>query len=670
MGIEKFYYAIRGKLNEQNSLKQPILLEHKLPTIKYLYIDFNAIIHTISSNVIFNLNTQLATKIIDEISNVTLQQWHQETENTLNDIIINAIITDIINTITIATNTKQIYIAFDGIPEMSKCVEQKRRKLMGYFIRTTEQKITEKINTNDTNENLYNKLKFSFNKNDISAYSTFMINLYNTMKKIITNKNVSISGTDEYGEGEKKIMYTLLNNDDIESNDDILIMSPDADMILLGCVAMYKFSQKNKIPNIFINNIEIINIKDISNLISERVNLNSIKHPMEILKDFIFMFTFFGNDFLPKILTLSDVDKNITLLIDIYKNIIKNSNDTFVIYQNNKHIINFELFYILLEKLLESEQLRYNNYMIKKKIEIVGQFKLSLYDCSKYIAENPYYFCLLNREIPNIYINKANFINKINTDKKLSSLENIKIFIEKYVIINNKDKQNLNKQDLIAFKYKKSIWKFILNDYYDTNIEIPIIGNLVQDYLIGLSFVTTWYFDRMMNSDSLNFLSTWFYPYKNAPHISDIFRYLTKSDKLLLMNAIIIAENDFKIATKDYFQISEYKQYVDVHKIESDNINIFIDKIIDYLIGNKIDYFGGNYEYILKTHKNFLPNLPNLPKLTIDCKHISYLDKCHTYIIPEQYNNFINKIRNRQQGGNTIYLHKYMKYIKKLSALV
>ena len=118
MGIEKFFNTFRLKYNKDNLIydtKYP----YKKINSKFLFFDFNSIVHNISQRLIEQIN-------LNEKKNYTLEE--------LNKLIISHVIHDlkfIINNNFKSNELKLIYIAIDGTPSKAKIVEQRKRRYIG-----------------------------------------------------------------------------------------------------------------------------------------------------------------------------------------------------------------------------------------------------------------------------------------------------------------------------------------------------------------------------------------------------------------------------------------------------------------------------------------------------------------------------------------------------------
>jgi 5'-3' exonuclease len=679
MGIEQFYFAIKRKLEDSGeNLHGGKTLEQELKDATYIYIDFNAVIHRISEQVVYNKNTELVELINNNNDYKDKIKFINKTKSNIDNIIIEEIIKELNDIISKCINVKEIYIAFDGIPELSKCVEQKHRKMLGYTRVEIEKKLDEMYDDpyakyQDGNHKFFEKNKFSFSKSNISLHAEFMYVLAKRMSKEYNqNKKIIISDVKEYGEGEKKIMYYMFNkNKKIDNNDNILIFSPDADMIQLASVALYRFGLNNIFPKIYVYNKDLIDIYNFAKYITNltyKDEINDNNKIIKILKDYICLFTFFGNDFLPKILSLNNVFDNIDILIDIYQRTMKGDYGTLIKLKNNKHQMDFEKFKIYLEKLGEEEDDFYKRFIESKIKEEKDRFNISYYDCAKYVISNEYFFYHYVNYFNN-QIKKLPFKYKKDLIELIDSKADYKLYLlfSNYIEKNKNDtgmkilgindfvdiefKLKKFNYELIAFRNKKSVWKFILNErnyYNDLSISNEYDDELVKNYLGGFDWVLDWYFDRMMDKSSLYNMSTWFYKNHHAPFIKHIVNFINK-------NKITKIRDKIEMVTRQKFLTkTEHKIYTDPSVEDKDKIMKYIEYVVNILKNAKFNYVLDKPGYIFKK----LSYSGWDSKVILDCRYARYFEKCSMDYNIYAWKDFTRKYR--QSGG--FYKKKYMKY--------
>ena len=372
MGIERFFSSIEKNdiTNLQNKFTYKL---DKQLNAEYLLIDFNSIIH-VTSTAINNDMNYLLYQIINktfkgnpkfkqllETYNLPLNPDKELDYNDLKDIVNNDTLNDIVlekvktATLNILQNfvkpnkLEHILIAADGVPHKAKMIEQKKRRYMGTLISKLKDKIFQKYEQElkkDNNRYIYEKNKYAWSKINISPGTPYK----NKMNKMLYSKEFSktvftlcphlksfkFSGSDEWGEGEKKIVDYLHNEKDHDQTKNIAIYSPDSDMSLL-CLLLSNYFKNISIirHNQQQNNYDIIDIdmlrKNLYKYVLNSIRLNKkvidIKvDENSVIDDLVFILTVFGNDFLPKIESFS-VKYDFTKIIDKYTKLLQDDLD-------------------------------------------------------------------------------------------------------------------------------------------------------------------------------------------------------------------------------------------------------------------------------------------------------------------------------------------------------
>jgi 5'-3' exonuclease len=132
------------------------------------------------------------------------------------------------------------------------------------------------------------------------------------------HKNVIISDTNEKGEGEFKILDYI----SINKLNNFIIYSPDADLIILSMIIWSNFKNINLKILRYDQNTEILNIIYINQLIDYLIDyiedrINKKIDNYKYIKDLTFIFTLFGNDFLPRIEEIN-INMDFYLVLDAY----------------------------------------------------------------------------------------------------------------------------------------------------------------------------------------------------------------------------------------------------------------------------------------------------------------------------------------------------------------
>lgn len=490
MGIERFF----NKLKEHFDIIKTIEYPYTKLSCDHLFFDFNSIIHTSSQRLINDLNSLLRyilimkntgdrNKNIDDIfqkyniNNINIDELLKLDElsiiNKFNDIFdtltINKYIVELVknNVLFIVENnfeTKKIntiYIGIDGVPSKSKMLEQKRRRFMGEFVELMKTQIVDKymetLNNSDRGYNRYlvEKNKSLWNKNFISPCTNLMnlmqkelqeVSFVEKLKNITNNDELVyiVSGYIDNGEAEKKIINYIHNND---IKGDITIYSPDADVILLGLLIndvnikntyILRHDQQlsettdtsHEVYNIiYINLLKSSLFEYVNENLKKKLNLNLNK----VIEDIVFIFTLFGDDFLPKILSY-DVNNDIDLLLNTYSEYLSSISDESKMYLlktiDNVHQINGGSFKIFIHLLaIDEDHILHRNYLQKTNSNYQNVIKMindNINNCDKE-------FDTINSDNVDEFISRYNFYR--DWDELKNSIGNLKQkFIMAYLI--------------------------------------------------------------------------------------------------------------------------------------------------------------------------------------------------------------------------------------------
>lgn len=685
MGVEKFFSTVNRNFNVIQSIDLNNFNESKI-IASYLLFDFNSIIHHTSSKLIEELNQKKIDLShndnykIDDLEIMIIKQ-------------VNNFIISILQVLDV-DNLKLMYIALDGVPSFSKMLEQKKRRFVGDFI----EKLLEPYS-----------LPFSWSKNNISPGTIFMnkvtqylsniksiideeiikkedlileLDDYNYYSKV---KRFEYSDTNSPGEAEMKI-YDLIN--DLPPKDPIIFYSPDSDVILLSMISknsseitIFKFEQQTNLLSII--NIELLKqsiyiyCKD--RLINTKLNEIEIN---KIIKDIVYIFTIFGNDFLPRceaIQTNQDflflIDLYLIILIDNGYMLINNniSNVAFFkflsllkthekrllfrnanqnIYQNYNWA-NQTNFYIDLLKFKDSEkpsQTFYDNLLLYidagKMTDLLNKTK---YGCLEfYLLNKDKMFEFLKNGLQNgLPINTLFYVDITNL-KKTSPYEKFRPFqyistLKKHVL-NMKELSPRNKElYLINNKLDKYTKLFDpVNSFYTNILTLNKINTpfyykkyfknvtekeIVTIYLQGFKWVTQYYFDR---EHPIN--ETWYYPYNKPPLIETMIDYYS--------SIIIDTPSIFKINN-----ITPIEQLLYITPIRLSDLNKpqFFKMFAEYKNGKFVDeHFVNHIKIFIEKNPHFFYNLDEvyhgiktgtLTHGLFDCSGSNFISKCHYEIL-------------------------------------
>ena len=329
MGIPRFAKTL---MTRYPLITSNIRNESDKPIIHNLYLDLNSTIHELSHSTFEN--------ILALLKNKSYEQIYQETCDTIDQIV------------QLIKPRSLLVIALDEVSPLAKISDQLKSRISKSYLENNNE-IEELFN----NLNLYSKN--TFDKNEISPCTNFMINLKKYLDNFIQQKkkenadiwkdiNIIFSGTNVPGEGEYKIMEIIreekMNNDENIINH--CILSGDADFILLSLlshetnIVLLKkgISNKNSYnfestkENYFSNFNELLYISVLKEYLDiEFCKLKSklkFEYNLERLcDDFSFLCFLFGNDFIPPLMSLDNDGNVFEYVLNSYKNSLLKFND-------------------------------------------------------------------------------------------------------------------------------------------------------------------------------------------------------------------------------------------------------------------------------------------------------------------------------------------------------
>tara|TARA_A100001015_G_scaffold311080_1_gene413622 strand:+ start:12979 stop:14547 length:1569 start_codon:yes stop_codon:yes gene_type:complete len=290
-------------------------------------------------------------------------------ENDINDYekkVINSVCKKIENYIKDIGPSNLVYIAFDGVAPIAKLNQQKNRRYKSSFIHS------------------YNNTKNEWDSTCITPGTEFMnklnlqIKYYFRKSAFFKVKQIIVDGSDIPGEGEHKVFDYIRENTEIIKTHKSVIYGLDADLIMLTinnlsyCDKMYLFRET---PS-FIKSIDksldpdclyIVNIPEFKNQLVYYLNNDMVpenKQQENKLYDYIFLCFFLGNDFLPHFPSLNIRTSGMDILMETYRNVLKDKN----IIVNGK--IKWKHMRLLIEELAKNEEENIQReYKIRNKQE-------------------------------------------------------------------------------------------------------------------------------------------------------------------------------------------------------------------------------------------------------------------------------------------------------------
>jgi 5'-3' exonuclease len=452
---------------------------------------------------------------------------------------------------------------------MAKINEQRKRRYMGEII----SKLVKK-----------DEKTFSWSRNNISPGTNFMGNMMKYLNSsnfedrinniCINLKDYKVSGIDEMGEGEIKILHYINNN----KNDNYIIYSPDSDVIILLLMKsansnlnlfMLRYDQqlstyKNPVYNLVdINHYKNILYEYVSSRMNKKVDITAV------IMDIVFILTIFGDDFLPKLETVR-VNTDINLIMDHYiLNLIKYGYILINNINNHKYEINIENFMSFLKSIQKKE-----DYFLRRnaKYHVSSNYNRIVNDVVGYNMN-------ILRELIVEYIWKFIYFNKPEFISLSPMNAHSHIDIELLDSFMNKVEPNINKNVMSKFikgEYKnEKLWDKmlkIINDYYIEILNV-IDGNKLKKANIYSNEI---FFIEALPNQLLMDIIKYFYFHYEIPITVPL-----------------------KIHIHDKLMIQNYNSHENPHKSK---INRLKDNEVDYY---KLEHKLDNYYKILNPRDKF-----------------------------------------------------------------
>tara|TARA_B100001059_G_C17839497_1_gene591022 strand:- start:6944 stop:8521 length:1578 start_codon:yes stop_codon:yes gene_type:complete len=495
MGIPSYYtYLIK---NYKSLIKNISSFQKK---VNYFYLDSNSIIY-------------------DSLFTLDVNKKNLEEE------IIKKVCLKIDEYIKIINPTDGVYIAFDGIAPVAKLKQQKERRFKSKLL---ESFMEEELNIK----------KSKFDRACITPGTEFMRNVDSKVKKFFKNreniygvKKIVFSGSMERGEGEHKIFGVLRNIKETKEKTHV-VYGLDADLIILALNHMeyskniYLFRETPefiKSINIDIdpNELYLMKISSLMTYIIDTMVDNIHTKEEKLIKDYVFLMMFMGNDFLPHFPSLNIRTFGIDTILTIYKNIL-GGKKLRLIDENN--VIEWRNVRELVTELarLEHENMK-NEYKIRERI-------------SRNIR-------ITEKQEKKKLEMKINMIPMMDREKEY--------YIDPY-----------------SRYWEKRYYETLFNtERTDENIE-----KISVNYLEGLLWNMTYYTDGCLNWK-------WTYKYSYPPLFVDLLRFIP------LWDVDLLKENDENISFNEQLAYvlpkeslhlldESIKDKVDFYKIDRENVDL------------------------------------------------------------------------------------------------
>lgn len=735
MGVLEFF----GTLIKNNITSSSIVSNYKdKMKLHHLFLDFNSIIYGSKATILSEINGFLKMvlkylyqkksvnntyfdeyfskyKMIDiqkKISintdpMVVIKMFHNHfTETLLDKMIITATINTvfyIIRTYCDNTSLKTLMLALDGVPSKGKMMEQKqRRHLDGAIVEEYKKRILNKYKDYLSEQENYEYLFEQYSIKWVSKMTPgteFMHKLARYLRsdaiqdKFKVNRpnlKIVISDIYEVGEGEKKIM-NYINHYHANTDDTVVVYSPDADVILL-CILLpvkniytLRYNQQDMA-------YDIIDIKSLKSNIGDYVN-NSAKEKFDINRinyDIVCISTLFGNDFVPKLVSLN-VKQGFQHILEAYiKVLVKfKSKSYYLVKVNDDGTFNMSFTMLkniltllipveddfikhnnVYNKYINAGQIKYvfSNFEINEKniVATYTDFMREYNELQHNIRQNKnlsYFeaqddFILSLKKCVTIMINNKS-VNPLN----LSNKEFIQLIQKNYHETKNFPRTNINlnsysihiddpfhksklKQLGITNNYQKEIYKFdkMLDEYYIKFNVTPLVltKDKINSYYQTYFNVKLYESHNKFTKDATQIMADYlegivwvFNSYFNDKTYINTWCYMHEKSPLLSHFVSYLNNIDQEQFHDIYDNLSTY--YV------TDITTYFtpIEQLVyvSPMVENTISLLPTNYQEFITTNKNIKKYFIDIKDIVdklweakvstdIDCHSIPYFNKC------------------------------------------
>jgi 5'-3' exoribonuclease 2 len=581
------------KIQQKNEYTQSLLNE--VNNIDWFLIDANCLIHPVCFKVVAE-NPELTDN--DKLENKMM----------------NAVLEYLEKIISYVNPSKGIYLAIDGVAPVAKIKQQRSRRFKS---------VADKVMWDNIKKKHNKPLTQHWNNNAITPGTEFMVKLHN---KIINwanglNKHVIYSSCFTPAEGEHKLLQFIRQNQNKNQDLSYVVYGLDADLIFLSLATesekIYLLREANEInkneSKEVLNYVSIcIMRKSIVNTIKEYLleaadgllNVDKMEDDTSkvkqkntlygfddldetrIVNDFIFMCYFLGNDFLPHIPSLDIHQDGIESLIISY---VETTNE--LVIEKNK-----------IEYLLNGKQALQGKTLNKINLDFLERFINKLSGLEEGVLREHF----------------AKGKKRFSCDgdayeKEVFKIENLQFKVPDPIQLGS------DTPDEWRARYYKHYWNVGPDEIEEFS------KKLVTHYLIGVKWVTMYYFD---DCPSWN----WYYPFDYPPFITDIAKYLPE----LNLNKIKFDKGN---------PLKPFMQLLAVFPPQSNNlIPGSLRKLMTNPKSSLAYMYPQEFEQDFINKKRYWMGIPKLPPLDIDLiKHVFF--KYQDELKPDEKDR--NNIKNK-----------------------
>ena len=541
MGIPYFFREIvRSNKNVIKSIP---------PSCHRLYLDFNSIIHVASQHV---ASSQKEWKSIEELEQSIFEGIIQHTMYVVKN----------------CPPGQLLYIGIDGVAPLAKMVQQRKRRHLSALQNSLIHQFKEANNIPFTPT-------FLWDSNCITPGTPFMYRLKEYLQTYFANTElpyaVIISGADEEGEGEHKIMKYIKDFGNRDKFVDV-IYGLDADLIMLSLTCqkdnIYLMRENSQIGgHLSDNTFRYLTIDVLRNAVA--IYLYG-SEDNRFMMDYVCICFILGNDFLPHTIAYDIKNNGLHAICDAYRSVYaKHSMFMIEINPDGRYTMNHKMLETFFDILSNSEE---------TKIKDIISRHYDRGDPVVYSGKTP-----LDR-----FMFDLNYMPSIKKKKAIDP-------------------------ELDPF------WKA---SYYNMFFQlkpqnIQGLDNVCKSYLEGIE----WNMNYYLNGD---FNHNWFYKYNAAPFIKDISAFLKKQDA---QTAKTIQTQ--KHSSRTQLSISPLEQLLIVLPEKSHHLfPVTIQQKIKDIENGMVHLYPSIFQVItfLKTQLWECP--PILPPIDIKCvKHFSSMNQ-------------------------------------------
>nr|QFG74708.1 MAG: XRN 5'-3' exonuclease-like protein [Megaviridae environmental sample] len=473
MGVPGFFLWLLRRYKKTNFIFDKSKLDsnihntlfNQVNNLDYILIDANCLIHPVCFQVL---------KDYPDIKNTGRLQ-----KKMYNEVIL--YIEKIINFV---KPKKGVYLAIDGVAPIAKMKQQRTRRYKS-------------VHDNNLWNNIRRKhgkeIPFFWNNSAISPGTVFMSELDDKIQqwaKKFSNDNtmeIIYSSCNTPSEGEHKLLQFIRNNHNHNKNFSYITYGLDADLIFLMLATgikdtfllreaynLDKNSNSDELRFVSMNIMREAIIKNIYNLLNldQEIKLDEER----LINDFIFICYLLGNDFLPHLPSLDIYNNGIDYLLKIYVDILENNNYNYLINKSSNNKINQEFFNKFIYTIsLDEESILKKKYNQKKRF----------YKCD---SDDPY-------------------------DIEIHRIENLQFKIKDPIKLGS---DSLSESRIRYYQHYYNLETLDIDEH---------VKNMASNYIIGLKWVTEYYFDKCP-------AWKWYYPYDIPPFITDINKFKINFDNI------------------------------------------------------------------------------------------------------------------------------------------